>query len=104
MMTVKFKAVKSITHPLQLATAEIHFMDGDLSGLQLLGFSVWRGGDGLIVHFPSYVKGSDLQAFILLRPTLMDGTPFMEAEEVKRLKQEILDGYREWARASGRGV
>ena len=40
--------------PSKLADAELHFTDGELDGLKLVGFSVWerRGGHGPSVSFP----------------------------------------------------
>ena len=42
------------TTPSKLADAELHFTDGELDGLKLVGFSIWerRGGQGRTVSFP----------------------------------------------------
>ena len=55
----------------KLADAEIHFIDGELAGLKLVGFSVWerRDGNGVSVTFPArqfYFHG-DKRNFELLR-------------------------------------
>ena len=56
----------------KLADAEVHFTDGDLQGLRLLGFAVWerRSGEGRNVTFPSrtYSVNGERRSFSLLRP------------------------------------
>jgi hypothetical protein len=58
--------------PGKLADAEIHFTDGPLAGLKLIGFSVWeqRSGAGRNVTFParSYSMNGERRSFALLRP------------------------------------
>jgi len=55
----------------KLADAELHFTDGALKGLKLVGFAVWdRGGDqGLGVTFPArqYVVNGERRHYTLLR-------------------------------------
>ena len=55
----------------KLADAEIHFIDGELAGLKLVGFSVWerRDGKGLSVTFPArqFFFHGDKRNFALLR-------------------------------------
>ena len=55
----------------KLADAEIHFIDGELAGLKLVGFSVWerRDGSGLSVTFPArqFFFHGDKRNFALLR-------------------------------------
>ena len=55
----------------KLADAELHFGEGILTGLKLIGFSIWerRGGTGRNVTFParSYVVNGDRRSFALLR-------------------------------------
>ena len=55
----------------KLADAEIHFIDGDLAGLKLVGFSIWerRDGNGLSVTFPArqFFFHGDKRNFALLR-------------------------------------
>jgi hypothetical protein len=57
----------------QLADAEVHFNDGPLAGLRLLGFAVWerRNGNGRSVTFPArtYSVNGERRSFSLLRPT-----------------------------------
>src|SRR5882672_8161022 len=57
----------------KLADAELHFTEGVLEGLKLIGFSIWerRGGNGgRNVTFParSYAVNGERRSFALLRP------------------------------------
>lgn len=56
----------------KLADAEVHFTEGDLQGLRLLGFAVWerRQGPGRNVTFPArtYSVNGERRSFSLLRP------------------------------------
>ena len=58
--------------PGKLADAELHFIDGELDGLKLIGFAIWerRGGGGRNVTFParSYAVNGERRSFALLRP------------------------------------
>jgi hypothetical protein len=58
--------------PGKLADAEIHFTDGVLAGLKLIGFAVWerRTGGGRNVTFPArqYSVNGERRSFALLRP------------------------------------
>ena len=60
--------------PGKLADAELHFLDGALSGLKLIGFAIWerRTGGGRHVTFPArqYSVNGERRTFALLRPTL----------------------------------
>lgn len=77
----------------KLAEAEIHFTDGSLQGMKLVGFAVWerRSGGGRNVTFParSYTVNGDKRSFALLRPTGGDGL----AQE--RVRELILQAYSE---------
>lgn len=59
--------------PGKLAEAELHFTDGILEGLKLIGFSVWerRSGSGRNVTFPArqYTVNGERRSFALLRPS-----------------------------------
>jgi hypothetical protein len=52
--------------------AELHFIDGELDGLKLVGFAIWerRGDDGHTVTFPArqYAVNGARRSFALLRP------------------------------------
>ncbi len=56
----------------KLADAELHFTEGPLAGLRLLGFAVWerRTGVGRNVTFPArtYSVNGERRSFALLRP------------------------------------
>lgn len=55
----------------KLADAEVHFTDGPLAGMKLLGFAIWerRTGRGRNVTFPSrtYSVNGERRSFALLR-------------------------------------
>ena len=71
-MTVKITMNDRGNPPGKLADAELHFGDGPLAGLKLIGFSVWerRGGAGRNVTFPArqYAVNGERRSFALLRP------------------------------------
>lgn len=58
--------------PGKLADAEVHFTEGALAGLKLVGFAVWqsRNGNGRNVTFPArqYSVNGERRSFALLRP------------------------------------
>src|SRR3990167_1903747 len=62
----------------KLADAEVHFIDGPLQGLKLLGFAAWqrRNGDGRNVTFPArtYSVNGERRSFSLLRPANGDAS------------------------------
>src|SRR5258706_1611866 len=71
-MTVKITMNDRGNPPGKLADAELHFGDGPLAGLKLIGFSVWerRSGAGRNVTFPArqYAVNGERRSFALLRP------------------------------------
>jgi len=91
-MVVKITANDKGTPPGKLAEAEVHFEDGYLSGLKLVGFAIWerRSGAGRNVTFParSYQVNGERRSFALLRP-ITDTT----AQD--RLRDLILQAYQE---------
>ena len=58
--------------PGKLADAELHFLEGPLEGLKLIGFGIWerRGGGGRNITFPArqYAVNGERRSFALLRP------------------------------------
>jgi len=57
--------------PGKLADAELHFAEGPLAGLKLVGFAVWeRTGGGRNVTFPArqYSINGERRSYSLLRP------------------------------------
>jgi hypothetical protein len=91
-MTIKIAANDKGNPPGKLADAELHFTDGPLDGLKLMGFAVWerRGGNGRNVTFParSYSVNGERRSFALLRP-LVDSTA------QNRIRDLILEAYQE---------
>jgi hypothetical protein len=79
--------------PGKLADAELHFIDGELDGLKLIGFSIWerRGGGGRNVTFParSYAVNGERRSFALLRPI----ADVAAQNRVRELVLEAFDGY-----------
>ncbi len=64
--------------PGKLADAELHFTDGPLEGLKLIGFAIWErrgGGGGRNVTFPArqYSVAGERRSYALLRP-IVDST------------------------------
>jgi hypothetical protein len=92
-VTVKITPNDKGNPPGKLADAELHFTDGVLEGLKLIGFSIWerRGAGGRNVTFParSYVLNGDRRAFALLRP-------IVDATAQERVRELVLDAYAEF--------
>ena len=92
-MTIKITPNEKGNPAGKLAEAEVHFSEGPLDGLKLIGFSIWerRGGNGRNVTFPtrSYVVNGDRRNFALLRP-IVDGTAH------DKLRDLILEAYQEY--------
>ena len=78
----------------KLADAEVHFTDGVLEGLKLIGFSVWerRNGTGRNVTFPAraYSVNGERRNFALLRPVVND------SHSQDRLRDLVLQAYSEY--------
>jgi len=91
-MTVKIVSNDKGNPPGKLADAELHFVDGPLEGLKLIGFAVWekRGGGGRNVTFPArtYSVNGERRSFSLLRP-MSDSTA------QNRIRDLILAAYEE---------
>ena len=71
-VTVKITANDKGNPAGKLADAELHFADGPLAGLKLIGFAIWerRGSGGRNVTFPArqYSVNGERRSFALLRP------------------------------------
>jgi hypothetical protein len=71
-MTVKITPNDKGNPPGKLADAELHFNNGPLAGLKLIGFAIWerRNGAGRNVTFPArqYSVNGERRSFALLRP------------------------------------
>ena len=76
--------------PGKLAEAELHFTEGVLDGLKLIGFGIWerRTGGGRNVTFPArtYSVNGERRSFALLRPT-------GDATAQDRIRELILETY-----------
>ncbi len=92
-MTVRITPNDRGNPPGKLADAELHFEEGPLTGLKLIGFTVWerRGGNGRNVTFParSYSVNGERRSFALLRPIL-------DATAQNALRDLILAAYQEY--------
>jgi hypothetical protein len=91
-MLVKISPNDKGNPPGKLADAELHFNEGALDGLKLIGFSVWerRNGSGRNVTFPArqYSVNGERRSFSLLRP-------LVDASAQERLRDLILHAYDE---------
>jgi len=78
--------------PGKLADAELHFTEGALEGLKLIGFGVWerRTGGGRNVTFPArqYSVNGERRSFALLRP-------IADATAQEKVRELILEAYAE---------
>jgi len=89
-MLVKISRNDKGNPPGKLADAELHFAEGELDGLKLIGFSIWerRNGGGRNVTFPArqYSVNGERRSFALLRPVV-------DSSAQERLRELILQAY-----------
>lgn len=92
-MNIKITPNDKGNPPGKLADAELHFQEGPLDGLKLIGFGVWerRGGNGRNVTFParSYSVNGERRSFALLRPVV-------DTQAQEALRTLILEAYQEF--------
>jgi hypothetical protein len=92
-MVVKFAQNDRGNPPGKLADAELHFGEGTLDGLKLIGFGIWerKGGNGRNVTFPArqYSVNGERRSFALLRP-------IVDAAAQERVREFILQAYAEY--------
>jgi hypothetical protein len=93
-MTIKITPNDRGNPPGKLAEAELHFTDGPLEGLKLIGFAIWErrgGGPGRNVTFParSYSVNGERRSFALLRP-------IVDVTSQNKLRELILDAFQEY--------
>jgi hypothetical protein len=94
-VTVKITPNDRGNPPGKLADAELHFTEGPLEGLKLIGFSIWEqkrgGGGGRNVTFPArqYNVNGERRSFALLRP-------IVDTTAQGKMRELILDAYAEW--------
>jgi len=83
--------------PGKLADAELHFVDGPLAGLKLIGFGIWerRTGAGRNVTFPArqYSVNGERRSFALLRPVA-------DTNAQDAVRDLILSAYAEYEQAA----
>jgi hypothetical protein len=95
-MTIKIVGNDKGNPPGKLADAELHFTEGPLDGLKLIGFAVWerRTGTGRNVTFPArqYSVNGERRSFALLRPAV-------DSTAQNRIRDLILAAYEEFAGA-----
>ncbi|MCX6545528.1 MAG: hypothetical protein NTV05_14100 [Acidobacteria bacterium] len=92
-MIVKFSPNDKGNPPGKLAEAELHFGEGNLNGMKLIGFGIWerRNGSGRNVTFPArqYTVNGERRSFALLRPVA-------DAASQEQLRDVILQAYTEY--------
>jgi hypothetical protein len=92
-VTIKITPNDKGNPPGKLADAEVHFSEGPLDGLKLIGFSIWerRGGSGRNVTFPArqYSVNGERRSFALLRPVV-------ETSAQNKLRDLILEAFQEY--------
>ena len=92
-MMVKFSPNDRNNPPGKLADAELHFAEGLLDGMKLIGFGIWerKSGSGRTVTFPArqYSVNGERRSFALLRP-------IVDAAAQDRVRDFILHAYAEY--------
>jgi hypothetical protein len=90
---VKIVPNEKANPPGKLADAELHFSDGVLDGLKLIGFGIWerRAGGGRNVTFPArqYAVNGERRSFALLRP-------IGDTSAQERIRDLVLQAYAEY--------
>ena len=96
-MLVKITPNDKGNPPGKLADAELHFTDGSLEGLKLIGFAIWerRSGAGRNVTFPArqYAVNGERRSFALLRP-IVDTTAQAKVRDL------VLEAYAQYEEES----
>ena len=96
-MVVKIVPNDKANPPGKLADAELHFTEGVLEGLKLIGFSVWerRSGGGRNVTFPArqYAVNGERRSFAVLRP-------IADTSAQERIRELVLEAYSEYEEAA----
>ena len=97
-MIVKIARTDRGNPPGKLADAELHFTDGPLDGMKLIGFAVWerRTSTSRNVTFPArqYSVNGERRSFALLRP-------LVDANAQDRVRDLILQAYAEHEEQAG---
>lgn len=93
-MTVKIIPNDIGNPPGKVADAELHFPDGPLAGLKLIGFSVWQrrgGASDYNVTFPArqYSVNGERRVFALLRS-------IVDHQATERMRDLVIQAYEEY--------
>ena len=93
-MTIKILPNEKGNPPGKLADAELHFTDGPLEGLKLIGFGIWERKSGRNVTFPArqYSVNGERRSFALLRP-------ITDVTAQDRIRDLVLQAYAEYETA-----
>src|SRR5262245_66677465 len=97
-MTVKISPNDKANPPGKLADAELHFTEGPLEGMKLIGFAIWerRGGaGGRNVTFPArqYSVNGERRSFALLRP-------IVDTTAQNKIRELVLEAFQEYEEQS----
>jgi hypothetical protein len=96
-MVVKITPNEKGNPPGKLADAELHFEDGVLEGLKLIGFGIWerKTGGSRNVTFPArqYTMNGERRSYALLRP-------IVDATSQSKVRDLVLQAYAEFEAAS----
>ena len=96
-MTIKILPNEKGNPPGKLADAELHFTDGPLEGLKLIGFGIWerKTGTGRNVTFPArqYAVNGERRSFALLRP-------IADTKAQEKLRELILSAFQDFEEQS----
>ena len=99
-MTVKIVPSTAGAPAGKLADVELHFSEGILAGLKLVGFTVWdrRDDRGRGVTFPArqYLVNGERRHYVLLRATADAGT-------TEPLRELILGAYNAYEQSAAAG-
>ena len=93
-MTIKITPNERGNPPGKVADAEVHFTDGPLEGLKLIGFSIWErrgsaGGHNVTFPARSYSMNGERRTFALLRP-------IVDATAQTKIREMILQAYQDY--------
>ena len=100
-MTIKIIPNDKGNPPGKLADVELHFTEGEVKGLKLIGFAIWerRAGAGRNVTFPArqYSVNGERRSFALLRP-------IVDSQAQDRIRDLILGAYAEHETEAAEGA
>jgi hypothetical protein len=89
-MVIKIMPIDNSAPNGKLADVELHFTDGAMAGMRLLGFAIWnqRNGPGRNVTFPArtYSVNGERRSFSLLRPV-------SDTNQQTRIRDLVLQAY-----------